>query len=38
MNLAVGCAACLLTVVIGIYMIRRSSRELTKIQETEHGK
>lgn len=38
LNLAVGCAVCLLTVVIGIYMIRRSSRELTKIQETEHGK
>lgn len=38
LNLAVGCSVCLLTVVIGIYMIRRSSRELTKIQETEHGK
>ena len=38
LNLAVGCSVCLLTVVIGIYMIRRSSRELAKIQETEHGK
>ena len=38
LNLAVGCTVCLLTVAIGIYMIRRSSRELIKIQETEHGK
>ena len=38
LNLAVGCAVCLLTVMIGIYMIRQSSRELTKIQETEYGK
>lgn len=37
LNLAVGCAVCLLTVAIGIYMLRRSGRELKKLQETEHG-
>lgn len=37
LNLAVGCAVCLLTVAIGIYMLHRSGRELKKLQETEHG-
>lgn len=36
LNLAVGCAVCLLTVAIGIYMLHRSGRELIKLQETEH--
>lgn len=33
MNLAVGCIVCLLTVAMGIYMIRRANREIRKIQE-----
>ena len=37
MNLAVGCIVCLLTVAIGIYMIRRGSREIKQLQEKEHG-
>ena len=32
-NLAVGCAVCLLTVAMGIYMIRRANREIRIIQE-----
>ena len=36
-NLAVGCAVCLLTVAMGIYMIRRANREIKKLQEKEHG-
>ena len=31
MNLAVGCVVCLLTVSMGIYMIRRANREIKKI-------
>jgi len=38
LNLAVGCVVCLLTVSMGIYMIRRANREIKKLQETEHGK
>lgn len=38
LNLAVGCAVCLLTVAMGIYMIRRANREIRTIQENEHGK
>ena len=33
MNLAVGCAVCLLTVAMGIYMIRRANREIKSLQE-----
>ena len=36
-NLAVGCMVCLLTVAMGIYMIRRANRELKNIQENKHG-
>ena len=38
LNLAVGCVVCLLTVAMGIYMIRRANRALKNIQENEHGK
>ena len=31
MNLAVGCVVCLLTVSMGIYMIRRANREIRKL-------
>ncbi|MBR3973625.1 MAG: hypothetical protein IKJ99_06705 [Oscillospiraceae bacterium] len=37
MNLATGCAVCLLVSATGVYMIRRGSRELRKIQEKENG-
>ena len=37
MDLAVGCIVCLLTVAMGIYMIRRASRELKTLKETENG-
>ncbi len=37
LNLAVGCIVCLLTVAMGIYMIRRANREIKKLQEREHG-
>ena len=37
LNLITGCTVCLLIVSMGIYMIRRGSREIKKIQETEHG-
>lgn len=37
LNLAVGCTVCLLTVAMGIYMIRRANRELKKIQENNNG-
>ena len=36
-NLAVGCIVCLLTVAMGIYMIRRANREIRKIRESEYG-
>ena len=35
-NLAVGCLVCLLTVAMGIYMIRRANREIQKLQEKEN--
>lgn len=35
-NLAVGCIVCLLTVAMGIYMIRRANREIKSLQEKEH--
>ena len=37
LNLAVGCVVCLLTVAMGIYMIRRGNREIKKLQETAYG-
>ena len=37
MNLAVGCIVCLLTVAMGIYMIRRANREMKQLQEKENG-
>lgn len=37
LNLAVGCIVCLLTVAMGIYMIRRANREIKDLQETENG-
>ena len=37
MNLAVGCVVCLLTVAMGIYMIRRGSREIKQLQENRDG-
>ena len=37
LNLTMGCAVCLLTVSMGIYMIRRANRELKKIQEKNDG-
>ena len=36
-NLAVGCLVCLLTVAMGIYMIRRANREIKNLQEKHHG-
>ena len=33
LNLAVGCVVCLLTVAMGIYMIRRANREIKNLQE-----
>ena len=37
LNLAVGCTVCLLTVAMGIYMIRRANREIKTLQEKENG-
>lgn len=37
LNLGTGSAVCLLTVCIGIYMIRRGNRELKKLQENMNG-
>ena len=37
MNLAAGCVVCLLTVAMGIYMIRRANREIKKTKETDNG-
>lgn len=37
MNLGTGCAACLLIVSIGVYMIRRGNREILKLQERHDG-
>ena len=37
MNLAAGCVVCLLTVAMGIYMIRRANREIKKIKEKDNG-
>ena len=37
MNILTGCAVCLLVVSIGIYMIRRSNREIKKLQEINYG-
>ena len=37
LNLAVGCMVCLLTVAMGIYMIRRANREIKHLQEKQNG-
>ena len=37
LNLAAGCMVCLLTVAMGIYMIRRANREIKTLQEKQHG-
>lgn len=37
LNLIMGCVVCLLTVAMGIYMIRRANREIKQLQEKEHG-
>ena len=37
LNLAVGCMVCLLTVAMGIYMIRRADREIKTLQEKNNG-
>ena len=37
LNLAVGCVVCLLTVAMGIYMIRRANREIKSLQENWNG-
>lgn len=37
MNLFTGCAVCLSVVSIGIYMIRRSNREIKKLREIDYG-
>ena len=37
MNILTGCSVCLLIVSIGIYMIRRGSREIKKLQEINYG-
>ena len=37
LNLATGCATCLLIVSVGIYMIRRGNREIRTLQENGHG-
>ena len=37
LNLVAGCVVCLLTVAMGIYMIRRGTREIRKLQENKHG-
>ena len=37
LNFGVGCMVCLLTVAMGIYMIRRANREIKNLQENIHG-
>ena len=38
LNTATGCVVCLLVAAMGIYMIRRGSREIKKLQENGNGK
>ena len=38
LNLASGCIVCLMTVAMGLYMIRRGNREIKKLQEKYHEK
>jgi len=38
LNVISGCGACMLTVAMGIYMIRRGNREIKTLQENNHGK
>jgi len=37
LNFGVGCVVCMLTVAMGIYMIRRANREMKQLQENEYG-
>ena len=37
LNLTVGCVVCLLTVAMGIYMIRRANLEINSLQEIHNG-
>ena len=37
MNLATGCAVCLLVAAMGVYMILRGTREIKTLQETDNG-
>lgn len=37
LNLATGCATCLLIVSVGIYMLHRGSREIKALQENQYG-
>lgn len=37
LNIITGCAVCLSVVSMGVYMIRRANREITKIKETDYG-
>lgn len=37
LNLATGSVVCLLVAAMGVYMIRRGSREMKQLQETENG-
>ena len=37
MNILTGCSVCLLVVSIGVYMIRRGSREIKKLREAGYG-
>ena len=36
LNAVSGCVVCLLVAAMGVYMIRRGTRELKKIQEKDH--
>ena len=38
MNILTGCAVCLLTVAMGMYMILRANRDMKKIEENDYGK
>lgn len=37
MNILTGCTVCLSVVSMGVYMIRRGTREIKRLQENEHG-
>ena len=38
MNILTGCTVCLMTVAMGLYMIRRANRDMKKLEENDHGK